>query len=83
MLIGMGAKVLDGCVVRTGSIVAAGSVVSPGTEIPSGQVWAGCPARYLRDLEPSEEAFLSHSAESYANLAMDHWVENTKTFLVR
>jgi gamma-carbonic anhydrase len=82
VLVGMGAKVLDGAIIRKGSIVAAGSVVPPGTEIPSGQVWAGCPAKYLRDLEPAEEAFLSHSADSYANLAMQHWAENTKTYMV-
>ena len=83
VLIGMGAKVLDGVIVRKGAIVAAGSVVAPGTEVPSGQVWAGCPARYLRDLEPAEEDFLSLSAENYAKLAREHWHENTKVFLVR
>lgn len=83
VLIGMGAKVLDGVVVRQGAIVGAGAVVAPGTEIPSGQVWVGCPARYLRDLEPEEEAFLSSSAANYARLARVHWAENTKTWLVR
>ena len=43
----------------------------------------GCPARYLRDLEPEEEAFLSSSAANYAHLARAHWAENTKTWLVR
>jgi gamma-carbonic anhydrase len=83
VLVGMGAKVLDGAVVRKGAIVAAGSVVAPGTEVPSGQVWAGCPARYLRDLEPEEASFLSHSAQRYVELAKEHWNENTKVFLVR
>lgn len=83
VLVGMGAKVLDGAIIRKGSIVAAGSVVPPRTEVPSGQVWAGCPAKYLRDLEPAEAAFLSHSADSYANLATQHWLENTKTYMVR
>jgi carbonic anhydrase/acetyltransferase-like protein (isoleucine patch superfamily) len=82
-LIGMGAKVLDGAVVRRRAIVAGGAVVAPGTEVPSGQVWAGCPARFLRDLEPAEEAFLAASAENYAGLAMQHWHESTKTYLVR
>eukprot|EP01025_Chloroclados_australasicus_P040522 TRINITY_DN4236_c1_g1_i2.p2 TRINITY_DN4236_c1_g1~~TRINITY_DN4236_c1_g1_i2.p2 ORF type:complete len:280 (+),score=39.46 TRINITY_DN4236_c1_g1_i2:286-1125(+) len=81
VLIGMGAKVLDGAVVRSGSIVAAGSLVVPNTEVPSGQVWAGCPARYFRDLTEGEGLFLSHSAQNYANLAMQHAEENTKVFL--
>lgn len=83
VLIGMGAKVLDGSVVRRGSIVGGGSVVAPGTEIPSGQVWMGCPARYARQLLPEEEAFLSSSADNYAELAEAHFEENTKTWLVR
>ena len=83
VLVGMGARVLDGAVVRRGSIVAAGALVPPNTEIPAGQVWAGCPAKFLRELEPAEEAFLSHSAENYAKLAAEHWFENTKTYLVR
>ena len=41
VLIGMGAKVLDGAVVRQGAIVGAGAVVAPGTEVPSGPVWVG------------------------------------------
>lgn len=41
VLIGMGAKVLDGAVVKRSSIVAAGSMVAPGTTIPSGEV---CPS---------------------------------------
>jgi carbonic anhydrase/acetyltransferase-like protein (isoleucine patch superfamily) len=83
VLIGMGAKILDGAVVRKGSIVGAGSVVPPGTEIPSGQVWFGCPAKFARHLEPEEEAFLPSSAENYAELAETHLQENTKVWLVR
>lgn len=31
-------------------MVAAGALVTPGTVIPSGQVWAGSPAKFLRTL---------------------------------
>lgn len=79
----MGAKVLDGAVVRRGAIVGGGAVVAPGTEIPSGQVWAGCPARYLRDVDPSESAFLAVSAHNYADLSREHWNEVTKVHMVR
>jgi gamma-carbonic anhydrase len=82
VLIGMGAKVLDGAVIRQGAIVAAGAVVTPGTEVPSGQVWVGCPARYLRDVEPAEASFLGLSAYNYSELAKEHWNENTKVYLV-
>lgn len=83
VLVGMGAKVLDGAIVRRGAIVGGGAVVAPGTEVPSGQVWAGCPARYLRDVDASESAFLAVSAHNYADLSREHWNEVTKVHLVR
>lgn len=80
---GMGAKILDGAIIRRGAIVGGGSVVAPGTEVPSGQVWAGCPARYLRDVDASESAFLAVSAYNYADLSREHWNEVTKVHMVR
>lgn len=83
VLVGMGAKILDGAIIRRGAIVGGGSVVAPGTEVPSGQVWAGCPARYLRDVDASESAFLAVSAHNYADLSREHWNEVTKVHMVR
>lgn len=51
-LIGMGAIVLDGAVVETGALVAAGAVISPGKRVEANTLWAGCPARKIRDLDP-------------------------------
>ena len=79
-LIGMGATVLDGAVVERHSMVAAGAVVPPNTRVKAGQVWAGNPAKYLRDLTPEEVAFLSASAGNYVALAGKHREENAKTF---
>ena len=79
-LVGMGATVLDGAVVEKHAMVAAGAVVTMGTRVPSGQVWAGSPAKYLRDLTPEEVAFLSQSAGNYVELAKTHMAENAKTF---
>lgn len=81
VLIGMGAKILDGAVVKQGAIVAAGSVVTPGTEVPAGQVWMGMPARYMRDVDPAESSFLGLSAHNYSELAKGHWNEFTKVHL--
>ena len=83
VLIGMGAKILDGAVVKQGAIVAAGSVVTPGTEVPAGQVWMGTPARYMRDVDPAESSFLGLSAHNYSELAKGHWNEFTKVHPVR
>ena len=64
-LIGMGATVMDGCVVEKGAIVAAGANVTPGTKVPSGQIWAGNPAKFLRELTEDEKNFISQSAVNY------------------
>jgi gamma-carbonic anhydrase len=82
VLIGMGAKVLDGAIIEKGAIVGAGSVVAPGTVVKSGQVWMGTPARYMRDIDPGEASFLGLSAHNYAELAKAHWNECTKVYLV-
>lgn len=79
-VIGMGATVMDGAHVQRGSVVAAGALVVPGTVIKTGQVWAGTPARFLRDLADGEAAFISQSAEDYASLAAVHAEENAKSF---
>lgn len=50
VLIGMGAIVMDDCLVESNSIIGAGSVVIQGTHIKSGEVWAGIPARKIKDI---------------------------------
>ena len=46
----MGAIVMDDCLVESNSIVGAGSVVVQGTHIKPGEVWAGTPARKIKDI---------------------------------
>ncbi|SFI17082.1 gamma carbonic anhydrase family protein [Halpernia frigidisoli] len=50
VLIGMGAIVMDDCLIEENSIIGAGSVVTQGTRVRSGEVWAGSPARKLKDI---------------------------------
>ncbi len=52
ILIGMGAIVMDGCLIESNSLIAAGSVVLEGTHVLSGSVFAGVPARKVKDLNP-------------------------------
>ncbi len=70
--IGMRAIVMDGAVVESGAWVAAGALVPPGKRIPKGQVWAGVPAKYLRDMTPEEIAYIPVSAQNYAELAREY-----------
>lgn len=79
-IIGTGAQVLDGAIVEAKSIVTAGSVVTYGKKIPSGQLWSGVPARYLRDLTEEEIAFMKQCSLEYADLSQVHANECEKTF---
>ena len=50
VLIGMGSIVMDDCVIESNSIIAAGAVVTKGTRVPSGTVFAGMPAKKIKDI---------------------------------
>lgn len=56
VLIGMGAIVMDNCIVQSNAIVAAGSVVTQNTIVESGTIYAGIPARKVKDIDASEFA---------------------------
>lgn len=51
VLIGMGAIVMDNCVIGANSIIGAGSVVTQGTIVESGSVYAGIPAKKIKDID--------------------------------
>jgi len=50
VLIGMGAIVMDNCEIGSNTIIAAGAVVTEGTIVPSGCIFAGVPAKKVKDI---------------------------------
>lgn len=56
VLVGMGAIIMDGCVVESNSIIAAGSVVTQNTHVESGYIYAGIPAKQVKELNTSDFA---------------------------
>lgn len=52
VLVGMGSIIMDDCVVESNSIIAAGAVVTKGTHIKAGSVYAGMPAKKIKDISP-------------------------------
>jgi carbonic anhydrase/acetyltransferase-like protein (isoleucine patch superfamily) len=56
VLIGMGAIVMDNCVINSNSIIAAGAVLTQNTVVESGTIYAGVPARKVKDLNASDFA---------------------------
>jgi len=50
VLIGMGAIVMDNCEIGSNTIIAAGAVVTEGTVVPAGCIFAGVPAKKIKDI---------------------------------
>ncbi|SHJ60170.1 gamma carbonic anhydrase family protein [Pseudozobellia thermophila] len=66
VLIGMGSIVMDDCLVESNSIIAAGAVVTKGTHVPSGSVFAGTPARKIKDIDTElSSGEIDRIAENY------------------
>ena len=55
-------------------------MVVPNTVVKGGQVWAGRPARYVRDVTAAEKETIGQAAGDYARLGGVHWEENSKSF---
>ena len=56
VLIGMGAIVMDNCIINSNAIIAAGSVVTQNTIVESGTIYAGVPAKKVKDINQSDFA---------------------------
>ena len=49
-------------------LLAAGALLTPGKRVPAGQLWAGSPARYVRDLKPGELEEMAYLTRHYVEL---------------
>lgn len=68
VLIGMGAIVLDGALVKKHAFIGAGALVPPGRTVGEGELWVGNPARRVRALSDAEIEGLHYSAQHYVRL---------------
>ena len=50
VLIGKGSIIMDDCVVESNSIIAAGAVVTKNTIVEAGSIYAGIPAKKVKDV---------------------------------
>jgi len=67
-LIGMGAMVLDGALVKQHAFIGAGALVAPGKVVGERELWLGNPARCVRTLSDAEVEGLYYSAAHYVRL---------------
>ncbi len=70
--IGMKSLVMDRATVEPGAMVAAGATVTPGKRVPSGELWAGMPARRVRVLSEDDLAQGPYIADHYRALAAEY-----------
>jgi carbonic anhydrase/acetyltransferase-like protein (isoleucine patch superfamily) len=75
VLIGMGSIVMDNCVVHSNSIVAAGAVLLENTVVESGCIYAGVPAKKVKEInEEQSAALIKGIANNYVEYKS--WLEN-------
>ncbi|HYI48045.1 MAG TPA: gamma carbonic anhydrase family protein [Allosphingosinicella sp.] len=70
--VGLGAIVMDGCEIESDAMLAAGALLTQGKRIPTGQLWAGRPAKYVRDLGAADLAGMALGVAHYVALAKLH-----------
>ena len=66
-MIAIGATVLSRCVIGEQALIAAGAVVMEGTHVPPRTLWAGCPARKIKDFTDEQLAQIAHAWKHYVN----------------
>ena len=70
VLIGMGAIVMDNCVIEENSIIASGAVLAQGTIVKSGSIYAGIPAKKIKDISIQlTKGEIKRIAENYIQYA--------------
>ena len=70
--VGLGAIVMDGCVIEEEGMLGAGSLLSPGKRIGRRELWLGRPARLRRLLTDDELAHNRAGVAHYVELARLH-----------
>jgi carbonic anhydrase/acetyltransferase-like protein (isoleucine patch superfamily) len=61
---------MNGAIIEGDGMLAAGALLTQGKRIEAGQLWAGSPARFVRDL--------NEAAIAGMRLGVAHYVENAK-----
>jgi gamma-carbonic anhydrase len=71
--VGLSATVMNGAVIEGDAMLAAGAMLTQGKRVESRQLWAGSPARFVRDLDDA--------AVMGMRIGVAHYVENAKVHM--
>lgn len=70
VLVGMGAIIMDDCVIGENSIIAAGAVLTARTIVEPGSVYAGIPAKKVKNVDQNlAEGEINRIANNYVKYA--------------
>ncbi|MDN3670092.1 gamma carbonic anhydrase family protein [Echinicola jeungdonensis] len=73
VLVGMGAIIMDHAVVQSGAVIAAGAVVLAGTVVEANSIYAGTPAKKVKDTGDGMKEVIERTARNYPMYAS--WYE--------
>lgn len=65
VLVGMGAIIMDGAVIGNNSVIAAGAIILPGTIVEPGSMYAGNPAKRMKDISGEMKEVIQRTARNY------------------
>ncbi len=70
--VGMGAIILDGSVVESKGMVAAGALVTAHKTVKTGELWAGRPAKMMRELGEDDYKQMAWNSAHYVRLSREY-----------
>lgn len=65
VLVGMGAIIMDGAIIGNNSVIAAGAIILPGTQVEPGSMYAGNPAKRMKDVTDEMREVIQRTAKNY------------------
>ena len=63
---------MDGAIIESDAMVAAGALITPGKVVKSGELWAGSPAKFVRNLTADQKEEILDSATRYVGYAKEY-----------
>lgn len=78
--VGIQACVMDDCIVENGAMLAAGALLTVGKIVPANEVWAGRPAKKLRDITEQDIEFFATNRQRYKRLAREYKQVQSKMY---
>lgn len=68
VLVGMGSIILNGAIIPSNVIIAAGSLVGQNKKLESGWLYAGIPAKKVRQLSTEDLTYIEKAYQAYIEL---------------